>query len=274
MRKIITLFILLTGFFAFSQVKVGDNPNTINNNSLLELESNDKVLVITRVNSAQMNTITPLEGALVYNTDVQCVFQYNGTTWQNLCLAGSDSQQLSFNATTNELTLQNGGTVDLSSLIDDNDSDPTNEIQDLQLVGNTLTITNNSSATAIDLSVFLDNTDNQNLETLVFNTTNSTLTIGIENGNNLTLDLSSLVADGSETIINVAGINTISGTGTTADPYIITATEVDGSVTNEVNTTFEVNAGNLEITDSNGTLSVPLTALGSDDQTVDQFTFN
>jgi hypothetical protein len=45
--------------------------------------------------------------------------------------------------------------------------------------------------------------------------------------------------------------------------------EVDGSVTNEINTVFAVNAGNLEITDSDGTLSVPLTSLGTDDQKID-----
>ncbi|WP_299683612.1 hypothetical protein, partial [uncultured Tenacibaculum sp.] len=65
-----------------------------------------------------------------------------------------------------------------------------------------------------------------------FNSTNNQLSISLEDdaAAPLIVDLSSLVADGSETIINVAGINTISGTGTAADPYIITATEVDGSV--------------------------------------------
>jgi hypothetical protein len=35
-----------------------------------------------------------------------------------------------------------------------------------------------------------------------------------------------LVADGSKTVVT--------GAGTTGDPYIITATEVDGSVSNEI----------------------------------------
>ncbi|WP_297706510.1 hypothetical protein, partial [uncultured Eudoraea sp.] len=78
----------------------------------------------------------------------------------------------------------------------------------------------------------------------------------------------------SETIVTGAGINVVTGTGTTGDPYIITATEVDGSVTNEVNTVFAVNAGNLEITDSDGTLSVPLASLGTDDQNIDVLTLN
>ena len=43
------------------------------------------------------------------------------------------------------------------------DGSVTNEIQDLQLNGNILTITNNGSATNIDLSPYLDNTDDQTL---------------------------------------------------------------------------------------------------------------
>uniref|UniRef100_UPI000361CD0A hypothetical protein n=1 Tax=Eudoraea adriatica TaxID=446681 RepID=UPI000361CD0A len=46
----------------------------------------------------------------------------------------------------------------------------------------------------------------------------------------------------------------------------INVDDADASVTNEVNTTFAVNGTDLEITDSNGTLSVPLASLGTDDQ--------
>src|SRR6056297_1556026 len=44
---------------------------------------------------------------------------------------------------------------------DDADADPQNEIQDLTLEGNILTITLNNNPTAIDLSPYLDNTDDQ-----------------------------------------------------------------------------------------------------------------
>ena len=63
------------------------------------------------------------------------------------------------------LTLQEGGTttlIDLSGLQDgteDADADPENEIQDLQLVDNILTITKNGTATEINLSIYLDDTD-------------------------------------------------------------------------------------------------------------------
>jgi hypothetical protein len=52
---------------------------------------------------------------------------------------------------------------------DDADADPTNEIQDLQLNENILTITQNGSATQIDLSIYLDNTDTQLSESEVVN---------------------------------------------------------------------------------------------------------
>lgn len=78
-----------------SQVKVGDNPSLINSNSILELESNSKVLVITRLNESEINALTPLEGALVYNTDAQCVFAFDGLIWKNLC----DEPNISVSAT-------------------------------------------------------------------------------------------------------------------------------------------------------------------------------
>ena len=44
----------------------------------------------------------------------------------------------------------------------DNDNDPTNELSDLELTGNLLTLTNaEAGATGVDLSAFLDNTDDQ-----------------------------------------------------------------------------------------------------------------
>jgi len=110
------LFFLSCTLSVFSQVKVGDNPSQININSLLELESSDKVFVLSRMSSDQMNAIAPLNGALVYNTDEKCVFLYDDTNWKSLCNAVSDYQQLSFDSNTNILTLENGGAVDLSSL--------------------------------------------------------------------------------------------------------------------------------------------------------------
>ncbi|MCP4976516.1 MAG: hypothetical protein GY931_10180, partial [Maribacter sp.] len=67
------------------QIKIGDNPQNIDATSVLELESNSRVLVITRINTEQMNAIVPSAGAIVYNTDLQCIHYYDGALWINVC---------------------------------------------------------------------------------------------------------------------------------------------------------------------------------------------
>lgn len=72
----LVLFFLLIGFanLANAQVKIGDNPTTINKGSILELESTDKGLLSPRI--ALTNTTTwslatgslPVAGMMVYNT--------------------------------------------------------------------------------------------------------------------------------------------------------------------------------------------------------------
>jgi len=80
-------FLLLWSAIGFSQIKIGDNPQNIDASSILELESTTRAFVINRVNTAQMNAIVPLEGAMVYNTDIQCLHYYDGSAWLNLCEA-------------------------------------------------------------------------------------------------------------------------------------------------------------------------------------------
>ncbi|MDH3698087.1 MAG: hypothetical protein OEQ81_05445, partial [Flavobacteriaceae bacterium] len=84
-KLLITYFLCVFSAVMSAQIKIGDNPQNIDAASVLELESTDRVLVITRVNTSQMNAIIPNQGAMVYNTDDQCIFYYDGTGWQNLC---------------------------------------------------------------------------------------------------------------------------------------------------------------------------------------------
>ncbi|MBT9190398.1 beta strand repeat-containing protein [Zobellia russellii] len=97
MQKRISIPLFFVGFFLISfaqaQVKIGDNPQTIDPASILELESSDKVLVITRVDSLQMTTIVPNRGALVYNTTADCVYYYDGAAWISMC-EGADGGAL------------------------------------------------------------------------------------------------------------------------------------------------------------------------------------
>lgn len=83
--KLFLLFFLLINITIYSQVKVGDNPSLIDSYSILELESTNKALVISRMSEVQMNAISPLRGALVFNTNANCVFLFDGLIWKNLC---------------------------------------------------------------------------------------------------------------------------------------------------------------------------------------------
>ncbi|MEM9001530.1 MAG: hypothetical protein AAGB24_14805, partial [Bacteroidota bacterium] len=84
-RCIMLHLALFTASIAIAQVKIGDNPQNIDAGSVLELESNSKALVITRMATGQMNNLAPLRGALIYNTDTNCVHYYDGGQWINLC---------------------------------------------------------------------------------------------------------------------------------------------------------------------------------------------
>ena len=84
---------LIMRLHAFSQVKIGDNPTTINNSSLLELETTNKGFVLPRVSITSVNSITPLSagalsGTVVYNTNSGTtggagtgIYYWDGSTW-------------------------------------------------------------------------------------------------------------------------------------------------------------------------------------------------
>jgi hypothetical protein len=84
-------------------------------------------------------------------------------------------QNLSYNDATGLLSISNGTGADLSVL-------KSSVIQDIHLTGNQLTIDKNPSSTGVDLSKYMDNTDNQ---TLTYNSANNSLTI--TNGNTVSL---------------------------------------------------------------------------------------
>jgi len=151
----------------------------------------------------------------------------NNKKLQDISLAGTN------------LTISGGSTIDLSVIDTDTDTqldetavdgfvsnngyltsevdgDVTNEIQDLNLTGNILTITVNEAATDIDLSPYLDNTDTQLDETAV---------------------------DGF-----------VSNNG-----YL--TSEVDGSITNEIELPTTANAGDMNYWNGSAWVTIPATPI-------------
>ena len=127
-------------------------------------------------------------------------------------MVGTDDQAFSLSGST--LTLEDGGTVDLTPYLDNTDDQ---QITDFSLTGNIVTLTLEDGGTqTIDLTGFVS-TDDQDLTGATL--TGTDLQIDIENSGSANVDLSSLVDDAD------------------ADPG------------NEFNTGVSVNAGSLEVTD-------------------------
>lgn len=90
MKKLLPIAIMLFSFAANAQIKIGNNPGTINSNSLLEMESTDKGFLPPRVALNSTASVSPLTGTvpsgmLVYSsggTLTDGFYYWNGTAWR------------------------------------------------------------------------------------------------------------------------------------------------------------------------------------------------
>lgn len=150
---------------------------------------------------------------------------------------------LSFNTTTNILTIAGGNTVDLSSLKDNSDSQTLSvtgsgltrqlvisggntvaladsDNQSLSLSSNTLSLADGGS---VDLSPYLDNTDNQALSW-----NNATRTLSLANGGSV------VIPDADTTYSAGTGITISSGViGADLGTEITSGEIVDGTITSD-----------------------------------------
>ncbi|SNT07515.1 Chaperone of endosialidase, partial [Ekhidna lutea] len=214
------------------------------------------------------------------------------------------------NLSGNDLTITGNGaatTIDLSAYLDDTDTQlteaevdafvanngyltteadgsTTNEIQDLNLSGNDLTITGNGAATTIDLSAYLDNTDTNLTEAEVdaFVANNGYLTTEADgsttneiqdlnlSGNDLTI-----TGNGAATTIDLSAYLDDTDTNLTeaeVDTFVANngylTTEADGSTTNEIqDLTFT--SGIIALSNDPGATTIDLS--GYDSNASDDF---
>ena len=81
MRYVIAFLSILFAAPIMAQVKLGDNPNTINNASLFEMESTTRGVLLPRMTLAQRAAITnPPEGLVIFQTDNTPGFYYNASS--------------------------------------------------------------------------------------------------------------------------------------------------------------------------------------------------
>jgi hypothetical protein len=87
-NKLFLILLVLTAKVLYAQNNVGIGTNNPNPSAKLDITANDKGVLIPRLTSAQrLSIVNPATGLLVYDTDVNCFFFYDGTTWSSLCAA-------------------------------------------------------------------------------------------------------------------------------------------------------------------------------------------
>ena len=107
MKKLLTAVFISLCFFANAQVKIGNNPNTIDPNSLLELESTNKGFLPPRIALNSISSVSPLTGTvpagmLVFSnggTLADGFYYWNGTEWKLLSTGESNVVSKTTNTT-------------------------------------------------------------------------------------------------------------------------------------------------------------------------------
>lgn len=92
MKKLCTLLsgLLLITTCSLAQVKIGNNLTNVNANSLLELESTNKALLLPRLNQTQIDAMQNVPaGMLVYNSTTNLLNIRSGTGWITLAQAAN-----------------------------------------------------------------------------------------------------------------------------------------------------------------------------------------
>ncbi|HWR33426.1 MAG TPA: hypothetical protein VN451_07870, partial [Chitinophagaceae bacterium] len=92
MKKLLATAFLLSALISQAQVKIGNNPSTIDANSLLELEATDKGFLAPRVTLTSLTSVSPLTGTvpagmLIYNSAGSLAYGYyywDGSGWKQL----------------------------------------------------------------------------------------------------------------------------------------------------------------------------------------------
>ncbi len=172
--------------------KDGDTQNEIQdlsyNNTTRELsllKSSAPAINLTELkNDADADPLNEIQD-LQLNSDQLIITKNSGSAGVSLgkYLDDTDKQALKWDPAKRRLgIIGDTVTINLSELENDADADPVNEIQDLQLIDNKLSITGKTGAKEVNMSTYLDNTD---IQTLDFTAASNTLAISGGNAVNL-----------------------------------------------------------------------------------------
>lgn len=201
-----------------------DNTDNQNIDSVI-LVGTQLTVYIENGNSATVD-LSSLQDGFEANTDTDSIYFNNGFTTE---------------------LITRGETITLPpDLVNDADSLPTNELQDLSRVGDSIKISN---GTGVYISDFFDNTDTDSI--LV----DSLGTILVKNRGDIIYLIPDTDTNTDQQNLSLSGDSLLieSGSGVDLSVYL------DNTDTSGSNYSFEIVGTDLQITDKNGTLTVDLT---------------
>ncbi|MFN2430932.1 MAG: hypothetical protein ABR574_13010 [Cryomorphaceae bacterium] len=95
MKHVLSFVLLVSSICAFAQVKIGDNPNTIDPASILEMEDTARGMLMPRMTTTQRDAISsPPDGLQVYNTTTSTVDVYRDNKWEATSYAKTDENMV------------------------------------------------------------------------------------------------------------------------------------------------------------------------------------
>jgi hypothetical protein len=102
MKQFATILLFVaSAVTARAQVKISSLPGIAHPAAMLELEATNKGLLLPRLTNAKLSTVPAdmlSKGLMVYNTDSNRVFVFNGTAWQAQANASAPAWQLGGNS--------------------------------------------------------------------------------------------------------------------------------------------------------------------------------
>lgn len=158
----VALLTFSTGLFA-QGIGINDDNSAPDPSAALDIKSTVKGMLIPRMTTVQRAAIgTPATSLLVFDTDLNSFWFYDGAAWAALNNATDElNSNLVLNGDTLEIT-DAGGTLSIN--LGGFTENTTNELNTgAALNGDTLEITDAGGTLAVDFAAFMDNTDNQDL---------------------------------------------------------------------------------------------------------------
>lgn len=89
-HRLLFILFMMISFGMFAQIKIGDNSSTMGASSLLELESTDKALVLSRLADTSQIT-SPMIGMAIYDQADDCLKVYYGSAWSGCLMEESNA---------------------------------------------------------------------------------------------------------------------------------------------------------------------------------------